>query len=74
MKSTFGGVSATSETLRQGRPPQFKERVRVLPAGIGDVEKNEMEREGSIIGLTVYAAETEVKTGPILPLEMPLVQ
>ena len=30
--------------LKQGRPPQFKERVRVLPAGIGDVEKNEMER------------------------------
>ena len=30
--------------LKQGRPPQFKERVRVLPAGIGDVAKNETER------------------------------
>jgi hypothetical protein len=30
--------------LKQGKPPQFKERVRVLPAGIGDVEKNEIER------------------------------
>ena len=30
--------------LKQGRPPQFKARVTVLPAGIGDVEKNEMER------------------------------
>ena len=39
--------------LKQGRPPQFKERVTVLPAGIGDDEKNKMERGicGSCAGI-----------------------
>ena len=45
--------------LKQGRPPQFKERVRVLPAGIGDVEKNETERGpgGAGIGGEMIAGE-----------------